>query len=330
MSDDRYDPDAIPVEPLQEVNATPPPVSPGWNPPPPPATPTKPRKRTPRPLLVPAAVACTLLIGVAVGVAVARLTQGGQAGPVSGASPVPAPTNPTAAAARALYQQALVTTRGSSGFHYVAVSAGPAAQNIVGDAGRDGGRQVITFDSTHGTEHFTLVLVGGSVYFQGDTPALEDQLGVPAAKAPSLQNKWVSVSRGDGPYSILQPGITVADQAQEVALVPASTARVATTGGVAATRILGTVPPQQGAPAAAAHLDIAPASHLPIAYAATVTVDGVAATSTTTFSGWGTAPSVSAPSGAIAWSTVGASPPPGGYGGGGGNAAPSPTPQAQS
>ena len=272
-------------------------------------------------------MAGTLLIGVAVGVAATLLTRGGQAGPVSGASTTPVPTNPTAAQAGALYQQALVTTRGSAGFHYVAVSAGPATQNIVGDAGRNGGRQVIAFDSTYGTEQFTLVLVSGTVYFEGNVPALEDQLGVPAAKAPSLQDKWVSVSLRDGPYNILEPGITAADQAQEMALVPASTTPVMTAGGTAATRILGTIPSQQGAPVATAHLDIAPASHLPIAYVSTVTVGGVAVTSTTTFSGWGTAPSVSAPSGAIAWSTVGASPPPGGYGSGGANAAPSPSPQ---
>jgi hypothetical protein len=39
-------------------------------------------------------------------------------------------------------------------------------------------------------------------------------------------------------------------------------------------------------------------------------------TSTVAFSAWGKPVSVTPPSGAIAWSTVGAAMPPGGYGGG--------------
>src|SRR5579863_3784693 len=108
-----------------------------------------------------------------------------------------------AAQAGALYRRAVIGTGASTGFHYVAVSKGGDAQTIVGDAGLTTGRQAITFVSSCGTEQFTLLLVGstpdgGTVYFQGNTPALEDQLGVSAATAPSLQNKWVSVVSGDG------------------------------------------------------------------------------------------------------------------------------------
>ena len=147
-----------------------------------------------------------------------------------------------------------------------------------------------------------------------------------AATAPSLEGKWISVSAGDGPYTVLQPGITIADQAQELALVPASMAHV-TAGGVGAIRITGTVPQRQGVPAATGHVDVATDSHLPIVYATTLTLGGRTVTSTTTFDKWGTAPSVAAPSGAVAWSTLGAAEPPGGYGNGGANPGASPTPQ---
>jgi hypothetical protein len=47
--------------------------------------------------------------------------------------------------------------------------------------------------------------------------------------------------------------------------------------------------------------------------------------SSTTFSNWGSAPNPSAPSGAVAWSTLNTAEPPGGYGsGGGGNGTPAP------
>jgi hypothetical protein len=223
----------------------------------------------------------------------------------------------------------MAAMRGSAGFHYVADSAGPTGkQTIMGDAAPSGGRQEITFDASLGHEQFTLVLVSAVVYFQGNGPALEDQLGVPAASASSLQGKWISVSNQDPPYSVVAPGITVADQVTQTPLVATSTTSISTTGGGGATRIIGTVPSQQGAPAGTGHLDIKAGSHLPIAYASTLSASGVTATSTATFSGWGTMVATAAPTGAVAWSTLGASAPPGGFGSGGGTLTPpSSTPQ---
>jgi hypothetical protein len=218
-------------------------------------------------------------------------------------------------------------TRASPGFHYVADTTGVESQHIVGDAGPSSGRQVITFASTYGMEQFTLLLLDNTVYFQGNTPAFEDQLGVPAARAQSLQSAWISVSVGEGPYTVLHPGITAADQAQEMSLLPTSTTTVTAASGVDAVRVLGTLPPQQNAPAGAAHVDIAAGSHLPIRYMSTVTFGGTTVTSTNTFSNWGTAPSVTAPPGAVAWSSLGGAQPPGGYGSGGANPGATPSPQ---
>lgn len=277
-----------------------------------------------RPLLVAALAAGALVAGVAVGVPIGLLTRAGNSAP-SATSPTPQST--TVTQAKALYQQALAATSGSAGFHYVSVSTGGSGtQSIVGDAGQHAGGQVITLDSTYGSEHFTLTLVSGTVYFQGNGPALEDQLGVPVTSAPNDLGKWISVASGDGPYSVVAPGITVGDQAQEMGLVPTSALQI-TSGGVKATRIAGTVPPQQGAPGGTGHLDIAANSHQPISYVTTVTDTGVTITSTSSFSAWGTAPVTTAPAGAVAWSTLGAVQPPGGYGGGG-VLTPTPTPGA--
>lgn len=281
-------------------------------------------RRTARPLVVVAAVVGALLIVVGVAVPVALLTRstGSQ---VSAPATTPAPVSPAAAQARAAYQQALAAIRSSPGFHYIAQSIGPLTQRIDGDAGRDGGRQVITLSSTYGPEQFTLLLTGGVVYFQGNGSALQDQLGVPASRTAALNAKWISVIRADGPYPILQPGITVDDQAQETALVPTSVSS-ATAAGSNVTRILGTIPARQGAPAGTARLDLATDSKLPLSYESTISANGVTLASTTTFSAWGTAPSVAAPTGAVSWATLGASAPPGGYGSGGGSAAASPSP----
>jgi hypothetical protein len=298
-----------------------PPQPPSW----PSAPQVPPPRRTSRALTLAAAIVATVLIGAVGGVAVAFATRSHQPSSAPGSPVSPGATSPSTSQASALYQRALITTSDSSGFAYVSVSTGPQSETIAGVAGKLGGRQVITFDSSYGAEHFTLLLVGATVYFQGNTPAVEDQLGVGAASASKVAGKWVSVVSGNGPYAVssssvgLEPGITVADQAMEMLLVPTGLTPVTTTGAPA-TRIIGTVRDQAGN-SHAAHLDVVTASAIPLSYVASFTI---------TFSQWGTAPSVSAPSGAVAWSSLLTSPPPGGYGSGGGaSATPTPSPTVQ-
>jgi hypothetical protein len=303
--------------------------APAWMPPVPPPPPPPPpgaaSGRRPNRALVVAAIVAVLIAGAGIGVLLGLLTRGATTTPGNNTSP-DANAGTSTVQARALYQKAMAAMRGSAGFHYIADSTGPTGkQTIVGDATPSGGRQDITFDASLGHEQFTLVLVSAVVYFEGNGPALEDQLGVPAASASSLQGKWISVSNQDAPYSVVAPGITVADQVTQTPLLATSTTSISTAG---ATRILGTVPSQQGAPAGTGHLDIAAGSHLPIAYVSTLSASGVTATSKATFSGWGTAVATVAPTGAVAWSTLGASAPPGGFGSGGGSLTPpSSTPQ---
>jgi hypothetical protein len=295
-----------------------PPQPPAW----PPAPSTTPPRRSSRSLAVVAMFVATGIVAAAIGVGGVLLVRHIQASPATSGPPTAGPgTNAGAAQARALYQRAIVATGASNGFHYVAVSSGLDAQTIVGDAGQTGGRQAITFVANFGTEQFTLLLVGSTVYFQGNIPAVEDQLGVSTATAAGVEGKWVSVVSGDGgpkgPYSVLQPGITTGSQAKEMPLTPASSASV-TDAGVIATRITGVVPATDTLPAGTGSLDVVPNTGLPISYTSTISSGGVVVLSfTTTFSAWGTAPSVTAPPGSVAWSTLTTAVPPGGYGVGG-------------
>jgi hypothetical protein len=294
-----------------------PPQPPAW----PPAPSATPPRRTSRSLMVVALFAATGIVAAAVGVGGVLLVRHFES---SQSTTGPSSANAGAAQARALYQQAVAETRASVGFHYSSVSAGVQAQTIVGDAGQSDGRQVITVTSSYGTEQFSLVLVGSTVYFQGNTPAAEDQLGIVAANAAGVAGKWVSVAATDGPYRVLQPGITTASiVAVELALTPTSSSSVITTGGIKVTRIAGDVPATATIPAGTGHLDIAPSTDLPVVFVSSISGN----TFTTDFSQWGTAPTVAAPSGAVAWSTLSTSVPPSGYGSGlGGNPAPTPTP----
>ncbi len=274
-------------------------------------------KRNSRILAAVSLFAATGIVAAAVGVGSVLLIRHVQGSPAAATSPPGASTGPTAngtpSEAQAVFQQAVTATRSAAGFHYVSVLKGPVAQTIVGDAGPSGGRQAITVVTGYGSEQFTLLLAGNTVYFQGNAPAVEDQLGVVGADAAKVAGKWVSVVSADGPYGVLQPGITTTSQASEITLTPSTTASVKS-AGVTATRILGAVPATNGLPAGTGHLDITPSSDLPISFVTTVAAATVTVTTTTTFSAWGTAPTVSVPSGVVAWSTLTTAQPPGGYG----------------
>jgi hypothetical protein len=256
-----------------------------------------------------AAMAGTVFVAAAFGVAVGFATR-----PVSRAPTlVPTAPNPSTARASALYDRALATVAASTGFHYIAVFSG--TETIIGDAGRSVGQQVVTFKSTYGLEAFMLLLgTNGTLYFQGNAAALEDQLGVTRTKTSSVVNRWVSLSSTDGPYAELAAGMTVAEQSIFVPLIPTSTSSVRFDGRNA-TQISGTVTAADD-PASTARLDIDMRSLTPIEYASTTSSSGGPLSSTIAFSAWGQLVAVKAPSSAIAWSTIGAVPPPAGYGSG--------------
>ena len=317
---------------------------PAWGPPPPPgwgapgsapwpgqpgSTPSAPGSDLPtrhRGLRLVALVLGAAVLAAAVGVPVAILvSQGGAPSAVTSPATSPTPNSSQRAAsaqASALYAQALTAAEKSAGFTYTSTSSGGGATlTVTGVSGQDAGSQVFNQTTSFGDEKFTLLLVPDqTVYFQGNAAAAEDQLGVSASAASGVAGQWVSVQIGDGPYKNLEVGITVGSQLSEAVLDATSTETVTGSGGTQLTRILGTVP---GTSSGTAHLDISPTTHLPVSYVVPSSDGG--GTETETFTAWGTAPSLTTPSTAVAWSTLSTSEPAGGYGGGQ-TATPAPTP----
>jgi hypothetical protein len=280
-----------------------------------------------------ALVVMAVLVAAAVGIPTAILVRGSgtsTAGTPS-ASSTPTPSQRAAAAkASSEYQAMIKAADASAGFHYVVTaSGGGASQTTTGNAGQNDGTQVITETTGFGNESFDLWLTSDqTVYFEGNVPALEDQLGVTPSAAAGLAGDWISVKIGDGPYTQLQVAITVASQLQEDALVATSTQTVTGSDGSTLTRISGTVPVGEYAPeGGTAHYDVSPSSGLPVDYVMSTKVGSVTESFTTAFSSWGTAPTVTAPASATAWSSLPTTEPTGGYGSGQApSASPSPTP----
>jgi len=209
-----------------------------------------------------AAVLGAVIIAAAVAVPVAVLTRGTSSSPSAGPSATPTPESPAEAKAQALYRQVFGAADQSAGFQYVATTTttGSPAETITGVAGQKDGTQEIVETTDYGDEKFYLRLTSdGTVYVQGNVPALEDQLGFSQSTAQSVGNDWVKVVLADGPYNQLWEGITVDSQMQEYTFEATSTATVQASGGPTATRIRGNVPAGQFYPdGATAYFDVPP------------------------------------------------------------------------
>jgi len=229
--------------------------------------------------------------------------------------------------ASAIYTKSIQVAGNSAGFHYVSswTGGGEPPLNFSGDAGQNDGSQTVTEPSDFGTEQYDLLLAPDqSLYFEGNAPALEDQLGVSASAAPALAGTWISVSTGDGPYSEEQAGLTVSSEVGITGFSATATGQVTGAGGAQLTRITGTVPASDGVPNGTVQVDVAPSSNLPTSIVVSYSDGSV---ESITYSRWGTAPALTVPTGAVAWSTLPTSAPPVGYGSGETpTAAPTPTP----
>ena len=219
-----------------------------------------------------------------------------------------------AAQASSLYKKSMKVAGNSAGFHYVSTwtGGGEPVTTYAGNAGQNDGTQVIIEPTDYGNEQYDLLLAPDqTLYFEGNAPALEDELGVSVSTAPGLAGHWVSVQPADGPYEAEQAGMTVASELGITGFVATSTEQVTGAAGAKLTRITGTMPASDYSSGATVRVDISPSSDLPASIVMSFS-DGTV--NTMTFTGWGTAPSVPVPAGAVAWSTLSTSTPPDGYG----------------
>ena len=186
------------------------------------------------------------------------------------------------------------------------------AEQIAGLAGSNGGSQRITANGASGSNEFDLRLVKGVVYFRGNTAAVIDQLHVPSAKAPSVAHTWVKVTKGEAPYKTFEQGITAKSNIAQLHTVFVAQSSGPVAGSrPAETRIVGGLNTGKGHAVGQAVLVIATGTSRP----QRLTARAVGSTGTTgstvlrwTFGHYGQKVSVTAPPGAIAYSSLGAQP----------------------
>jgi hypothetical protein len=243
---------------------------------------------------------------VAVGVVVALLVGGGVAYLItSGPGPVPR----ISPAARSLLRSSLAAARAKGSFHYVSrFTQQGVTQTTIGDAGETSGRQVITL----GPETFTVLVVGPACYIEGNAGALADQLGLPSTVAAGHAGQWISLAPADVPYQSVYAAVTTRSAlADNIDIAPHRRLGPTVQGG---RRVIGVTGPMtdisvggqtQKAKGTAYLYMTASGHHLPVLYSERGTVGGHRTVAAITFSDWGAPVVVTAPAGAVPFSSLG-------------------------
>jgi hypothetical protein len=217
----------------------------------------------------------------------------------------------TAPQARALFRTTLAAAARQRSFHYVSrYVSGGATQTTIGDAESSSGRQVITI----GHDSFTVLVIGSACYFRGDAREIADQLGLSPSASSAHANQWISLAPGDSPYPSVSVAVTSGSAlAANIAFRPlhytggtnlSGTAVLGITGPMTNVNVNGSV---QRAKGTAALYAASARPHLPARYSQRGTVDGQSGTFAMTFSRWGERVPLHAPSGAVAFSSLGPS-----------------------
>ena len=224
----------------------------------------------------------------------------------------------SASQATSLLDKATTAVDSSAGVDYISTAtlSGGTTKPTSGDAGQNDGTQTDTDPTAFGTEQFDVLLASSQIlYFKGNVPALEDQLGVQMSAAPGLAGQWISLTPGESPYPLLESGLTVPGAVMISDCIATSSRTVTGSGGTTLTEIdgsFGITIDGANSTVATFRLDISPSTDLPTSLVVTDAV-GVGNT-VTTFTNWGTPPPVNVPATAISWLSLDTSPPPGGYG----------------
>jgi len=199
-----------------------------------------------------------------------------------------------------LLQESMAAAGAVDAFHYRAVwRSDGVSQIVVGDVRPSSGSETVSV----GHDQFIVVFTGQEAYFDGNAVALQDQLGLLATTASDYAGRWISLQPSDGPYPSIEDGLTSSSALAQVFIAPFATAPRYPTGAVPLTQISGRIPHGQVV-SGWASLDLISRSKLPTEYSAHGSNGGQPWSSTIAFSRWGENVVVSAPIGALSFSSL--------------------------
>jgi hypothetical protein len=251
-------------------------------------------RRTRRVVGIVAVVLVVAIAAVAGAVAIGTVVRGGSSTTGSAAA---------RAEATHLLHESLTAAEEAETFHYESTStAAGATQLTIGDAAPNRGSQVITI----GPHTFDIVVVDTEAFFKGDATVLQSQLGLDQVAAQQYAGQWISLQPSDAPYQSVYTAVNTSSAlADGITITPRRVLSASHDDGVAVTSIRGGLAPTDQTPASGvAQLDVRVSSHLPVRFSSAGAVGGLRTVVHVNFSDWGETVTVTAPTGAVPYSSL--------------------------
>lgn len=218
-------------------------------------------------------------------------------------SSTPAVTGGAVAAER-LVRASLASAEAARTFHYVSTSTtAGVTQTTVGDAAPDRGQQTITI----GDHTFSVVVVSTTAYFKGDAATMQAELGLDQVVAQAHAGQWISLTASDSPYQSVYAAVTTKSALDDtVTIAGKSVLSDVTIGRTTVTPVRGLLTPVDQTPVTGtARLDVRSGRpHLPVRFSGSGSANGQQTTLNVTFGQWGERVGVTAPDGAVAYSSL--------------------------
>ncbi|HEY5024860.1 MAG TPA: hypothetical protein VII76_07775 [Acidimicrobiales bacterium] len=188
--------------------------------------------------------------------------------------------------------------------HYVLSAVeGTSSQTISGDASSTEGQQAVS----QGSQHIQVVYVGGVAYVQGNAAGLNSAMGFATTVATKYANKWIAVHSTDALFKSIVSAVTLAGTIAQLDPSGALTLTAPkTVAGRQAVGVKGGLPgPAQTGVTGATTLYVAASDPTePLEISGTAAQGTQHVVDTGTFTNWGKALNLTAPSGAVAFSSV--------------------------
>jgi hypothetical protein len=199
---------------------------------------------------------------------------------------------------------ATTATDAAATAHYVLrATQANESETITGDAGRSSGQQAIT----DGSLHIQVILVGGVAYVQGNAQSLTTMISLPKASSQKYAGRWIAVHSSDSLYPSISESVIL--QSAIAQLIPSGTLKftgLRTVQGRQVIGVRGGLPggAQSGLSGTATLYVATSRPTVPLAYDEEVSNGKQHGQDTGTFSNWGAPLHLSAPTGAVPFSTV--------------------------
>ncbi len=239
-----------------------------------------------------------MAIGALIGLALAAAACG-SSGSTSGATSI----NGTSAVQLLKQGEAAADAAGS--MHFVDQSRqGHTVQSVVGAVSAPTAEETLT----GGSAPLQVALISGVIYIRGSASVLQSALGLSSSVASANAGKWISIAPGDAPFSSLSQSLTVRQELNQY--TPSTkkpvTVRSVTLHGHPAYELSGAPSASltSGATGQSALFVSTQGDHLPLGGALDLKKGTQSLSEVAVFSNWGTPIKLTAPSGAVAYSSI--------------------------